>query len=53
MLFTPFEVQDHTVTNLKALSNGKNESRGLNCGSTLKIREDILKNATLHHNGLS
>ena len=49
VLLTLFEVEDHTVTNLKALSSSKNEPRGLNCGSTLNIRQGTLQSAILHH----
>ena len=39
----------HTVPNWKALRYGKDESRGISCGSTSSICQDILKSDNLLH----
>ena len=43
------EEKGHTVPYWKALSHGKYEPRGLSCGGTLKICQDVLKSANLLH----
>ena len=45
----PLEVQAHIVPHLKALRYGKDETRGLSCGSTSRIWQDILKSDNLLH----
>ena len=45
----PFEIQGHALAHLKALSIIKYEPRGLSCGSTLNICQDILKSGNLPH----
>ena len=45
----PLEVQDHSVPQWKALRCGKYEPRGLSCGSTFNICQDVLKSANLIH----
>ena len=47
----PLEVQGHTVPHLKALRYGKHQTRGLSCGSTLSILQDVLKVAIYYING--
>ena len=37
----------YTVQQLKALRYGKDDSRGQNCGSTLKIYQGVLKSGNL------
>ena len=46
---TPFEIQGHTVSHLKALRYGIYEKRGLSCGSTPSICQGILKSGNLLH----
>ena len=43
MFLIRLEVRGHTVPHWKALRYGKDGSRGLNCGSTLSIRQDLSK----------
>ena len=43
------EVQGHTIPPWKALRYGKYNSRGISCGSTLNIYQDILKSGNLLH----
>ena len=43
------EVEGHAITYWKALRCGKYETRGLNCGSTLSICQDVLKSDNLLH----
>ena len=45
----PLEIQSHTVPHLKALISGKNEPRGLGCGSTFSVCQALLKSAILLH----
>ena len=42
-------VQGHSVPHWKALRYGRYESRGLSCGSTFSICQDILKIENLLH----
>ena len=42
-------MQGHTVPHWKALRYGKADLRGLSCGSTLKIYQDVLKSGSLLH----
>ena len=49
----PLEVQDHTVPHLKALRYGKDDSKGLSCGSIFDFIQGILKiEDLLHKQGL-
>ena len=41
------EVQGDAVPHRKALGNGKDDSRGLSCGSTLNIHQDNFINQGL------
>ena len=45
----PLEVQGRTVPHLKGLRYSIYETRGLICGSTSSIGQDILKNGNLLH----
>ena len=45
----PLEVQGHTVPYLKGLRYGKDESKGLNCGCTSVICQDVMKSDNLLH----
>ena len=45
----PHEVHGHTIRHLKALRCGKDDSRGLSCGSTFNICQDFLKHENLLH----
>ena len=45
----PHEVKGHTASHLKALRYGKYETRGLSCGSTSSICQEILKSDNLLH----
>ena len=44
-----FEVQGHTISDWKALSGGKYESREQSCGITLNICQDVFKSYNLLH----
>ena len=46
----PLEVQGHTVPYLKGLRYGKDESRGISCGCTSSICQDVMKRDTLLRN---
>ena len=45
----PFEIQSHTVPHWKALRYGKDDSRGLSCGSNPNIQRDVMKSGNLLH----
>ena len=42
-------MQGHTLTHWKALRYSKDDLRGLNCGSTINIHQEVLKNGNLLH----
>ena len=45
----PLELQGHTVSHLKVLRYNKDESRGLSCGCTSSICQDVMKSENLLH----
>ena len=45
----PLEVQDHTLPHWTNFKHGKYETRGLSCGSTISIYQDVLKSVNLLH----
>ena len=42
-------IQGHKIPYWKALRYGKDESRGLRCGSTFNVHQDLLKSCNLLH----
>ena len=45
----PHEIQGHTVPHLKALRYGIYEGKGLSCGRTLRISQNVMKSDNLQH----
>ena len=45
----PSKLRGHTVPHLKFIIHGKYETRGLSCGSTSSICQEILKSDNLLH----
>ena len=43
------KIQGHIVHHWKAVRYSKDDSRGLSCGSTLNIHQDLLKSGNLLH----
>ena len=49
MFLIPLELQARTVPHLKGLRYDKDESRGLSCGYTSSICQDVMKSDNLLH----
>ena len=49
MFLIPIEILGHTLPHSKVLRYGKDDLRGLSCGSTSSICEDVLKSDNLLH----